>query len=252
MKKHNFDAVIFDLDGVITDTASTHSTAWKQMFDEFLHTQKAPFQEFTHEKDYLPYVDGKPRYQGVNSFLESRGIELSFGDPSDTPEKITVCGLGNRKNELFNKSIQAGNVNVYQGTVDLMHALKDAGVRIGVASSSKNAKVVLETVGLLDLIETRVDGVASAKLGLMGKPQADIFTTACDNLGVNYDRAVIVEDAISGVQAGRNGGFGLVLGVAREGNAHDLRINGADIVLEDLAEIDIEEGLFSSGVFLRN
>jgi beta-phosphoglucomutase family hydrolase len=240
MKKHNFDAVIFDLDGVITDTASTHSTAWKQMFDEFLHTQKAPFQEFTHEKDYLPYVDGKPRYQGVNSFLESRGIELSFGDPSDTPEKITVCGLGNRKNELFNKSIQAGNVNVYQGTVDLMHALKDAGVRIGVASSSKNAKVVLETVGLLDLIETRVDGVASAKLGLMGKPQADIFTTACDNLGVNYDRAVIVEDAISGVQAGRNGGFGLVLGVAREGNAHDLRINGADIVLEDLAEIDIE------------
>jgi len=239
MTKHNFDAVIFDLDGVITDTAATHSIAWKQMFDEFLQTQPDPFREFTHENDYLPYVDGKPRYKGVASFLESREIELPFGASSDTPDKITVCGLGNRKNELFNKRIQAGDVRVYQGTVDLMHALKDAGIRIGVASSSKNAKIVLETVGLLDMIETRVDGVVSAELGLMGKPQADIFTTACDNLGIVYDRAVIVEDAISGVQAGRNGGFGLVIGVAREDNSHPLRINGADIVVEDLAEIDI-------------
>ena len=245
MTKYNFDAVIFDLDGVITDTASTHSTAWKQMFDQFLHNyakqENIPFQEFTHENDYLPYVDGKPRYQGVASFLKSRGIELPFGTPEDTPDKVTTCGLGNRKNELFNKRIQAGDVHIYQSTVDFMHSLQDAGIHIGVASSSKNAKIVLETVGLLDLIETRVDGVASAKLGLMGKPHADIFTTACDNLGVYYDRAVIVEDAISGVQAGRNGGFGLVLGVAREDNAHALLLNGADIVVEDISEIDLHK-----------
>ncbi len=245
MTKHHFDAVIFDLDGVITDTAATHSIAWKQMFDEFLrsHAEKTntPFREFTHEGDYLSYVDGKPRYQGVASFLESRGIELPFGDPTDTPAQESVCGLGNRKNELFNTIIKTGNVNVYQGTVDLMHALRDTDVRIGVASSSKNAKVVLGTVGLLEMIETRVDGVVSVELGLQGKPQADIFTTACDNLGVAYDRAVVVEDAISGVQAGRNGGFGLVLGVAREDNMQALRINGADIVVEDLSEIDIEE-----------
>ncbi len=245
MTKHHFDAVIFDLDGVITDTAATHSAAWKQMFDAFLqsHAEKnaGTFREFTHEQDYLPYVDGKPRYQGVASFLESRGINIPFGDPDDAPSAETVCGLGNRKNALFNESIQAGNINVYQSTVDFMHSLRDAGIRIGVASSSRNAKTVLEAVELLELIETRVDGVASAQLGLKGKPQADIFTTACDNLGVYYDRALIVEDAISGVQAGQNGGFGLVLGVAREDNAHALRINGADIVVEDIAEINIQK-----------
>ena len=243
MNKHAFDAVIFDLDGVITDTAATHSIAWKQMFDDFLriHAEETstPFREFTHEQDYLPYVDGKPRYQGVASFLESRGITLPFGAPEDAPSMETACGLGNTKNELFNQSIQAGNINVYQSTVDFMHSLRDAGIRIGVASSSKNAEVVLETVGLLDLIETRVDGVVSAQLGLQGKPQADIFTTACDNLGVYYDRAVIVEDAISGVQAGQNGGFGLVIGVAREQNSIELRLNGADMVVEDMEEIDI-------------
>ena len=244
MKKHAFDAVIFDLDGVITDTAATHSVAWKQMFDDFLraHAEKTgtPFREFTHEQDYLPYVDGKPRYQGVASFLESRGIELPFGDPGDTPDQLTACGLGNRKNELFNESIKAGNVNVYQSTVDFMHSLQDAGIRIGVASSSRNAETVLAAVGLLDMIETRVDGVVSAQLGLKGKPQADIFTTACDNLGVYYDRAVIVEDAISGVQAGQNGGFGLVIGVAREENSLELRLNGADLVAEDMEEINIK------------
>lgn len=244
MTKHHFDAVIFDLDGVITDTASTHSTAWKQMFDSFLQSyaekNDVSFREFTHEQDYLPYVDGKPRYQGVASFLESRGIELPFGDPNDSPEQESVCGLGNWKNALFNESIQTGNINIYQSTVDFMHQLRDAGISIGVASSSKNAKVVLETVGLLDLIETRVDGVVSAELGLKGKPQADIFTTACDRLGVYYDRAVIVEDAISGVQAGQNGSFGLVVGIAREDNAIELRLNGADIIVKDMAEIDIK------------
>ncbi|MEA3351823.1 MAG: beta-phosphoglucomutase family hydrolase [Chloroflexota bacterium] len=243
MKKHNFDAVIFDLDGVITDTASLHSQAWKQTFDEFLVAYAdetgSPFRTFTHEDDYLPYVDGKPRYKGVASFLESRGIDMPFGEPADTPKQRTVCGLGNRKNELFNELIKDGGVKVYASTVDFMHELLAAGIKIGVASSSKNAKTVLSSVGLLDLIETRVDGVVSAELGLKGKPEADIFATACDNLGVYYDHAVVVEDAISGVQAGRNGGFGLVIGVAREDNILGLKLNGADIVVEDLAEIDI-------------
>ncbi|MCF6277462.1 MAG: beta-phosphoglucomutase family hydrolase [Anaerolineales bacterium] len=245
MSKHYFDAVIFDLDGVITDTAATHSAAWKQMFDAFLRIyakkKRLPFQEFTHEQDYLPYVDGKPRYQGVASFLASRSIALPFGNPEDMPEQETVCGLGNRKNELFNQSIQAGNIRVYQGTVDFIHELRAEGIHIGVASSSKNAKVVLETVGLLDLIETRVDGLVSAKLALTGKPAPDIFCTACDDLGVSYDRAVVVEDAISGVQAGQSGGFGLVLGVAREKNAQALKVSGADIVVKGIAEINIEK-----------
>ena len=244
MDKLHFDAVIFDLDGVITDTASIHSTAWKQMFDEFLkgHAKRTetPFREFTHEHDYLPYVDGKPRYKGVASFLESRGIDLPYGDVSDAPDKESVCGLGNQKNEIFNEIIQGGNVNVYQSTVDFIHELLAKGVRVGVASSSKNAKTVLDSVGLSEFIETRVDGVVSAELGLKGKPEPDIFTTACDNLGVYYDHAVVVEDAISGVQAGSNGNFGLVIGIAREDNAIELKLNGADIVVEDMAEINIQ------------
>jgi len=245
MSKHYFDAVIFDLDGVITDTASMHSAAWKQMFDSFLRRYAKEndlvFREFNHESDYLPYVDGKPRYKGVASFLASRGIDLPFGNPNDTPEKKSICGLGNRKNEIFNESIQAGNINVFQSTVDFIHDLRAANIRVGVASSSKNAGIVLDTIGLLDFIETRVDGVISAELGLKGKPEPDIFTTACVNLGVSNDRAVIIEDAISGVQAGQTGGFGLVLGVAREGNSRELKLNGADIVVNDLGLINIQK-----------
>jgi len=244
MGKLHFDAVIFDLDGVITDTTSIHSTAWKEMFDDFLkaYSDKSavPFREFTHEDEYLPHVDGKPRYKGVGSFLESRGIILPYGDPEDPPNQETICGLGNRKNELFNGIIQQGHVDVYSTTVDFIHELLNKGVRVGVASSSKNAKTILETVGLLDLIETRVDGIVSAELGLKGKPEPDIFTVASDNLGVHYDRAVVVEDAISGVQAGSNGNFGLVIGVAREDNAIELKLNGADIVVQDMSEINIQ------------
>jgi len=222
MSEYSFNAVVFDLDGVITRTASVHSAAWKQMFDEFLtaYSEKTgqPFQEFTHADDYLPYVDGKPRYKGVASFLKSRGIELPYGDPSDPPHRETVCGLGNRKNELFNQMIAQGNVEVFPTTVDFIRELREKKIKVGVASSSKNTQAILEATGLADLFETRVDGVVSAELNLRGKPEPDIFTTACDNLGVYYDRAVIVEDAVSGVQAGQNGNFGLVLGVAREGN----------------------------------
>jgi beta-phosphoglucomutase family hydrolase len=254
MTKPNFDAVIFDLDGVITNTASVHSAAWKQMFDEFLklwpERTGEPFRAFDHLDDYLPYVDGKPRYQGVASFLESRGIELPFGDPSDPPGMETVCGLGNRKNELFNEMIQTGEVEVYQTSIEFIRGLKERNVGVGVASSSKNCGTILESAGLLDLFETQVDGIVSAKLNLKGKPEPDIFTTAADNLGASYDKVVIVEDAVSGVQAGMNGNFGLVLGIARENNEVDLSMNGADIVVRDLGEISFQnlEEWFQEGL----
>lgn len=239
-----FDAVIFDLDGVITKTALVHASSWKQMFDEYMRTREErfgePFVEFTHSGDYLPYVDGKPRYKGVASFLESRGIDIPFGDPSDDPAMETACGLGNKKNIVFNKVLEVEGVEVYESSVEMLHGLKEAGVRIGVASSSKNCEPVLEKAGLLHFFETRVDGVVSAEIGLKGKPEPDIFTTACDNLGVEYHRSVVVEDAVSGVQAGRKGNFGLTLGLARENNIKELYVGGADIVVEDLEDIGLD------------
>jgi beta-phosphoglucomutase family hydrolase len=245
MLKLHFSTVIFDLDGVITDTAAVHSSAWKQMFDEFLKARakryNTPFIEFRHEEDYLPYVDGKPRYKGVESFLESRRIVLPYGNPHDSPQMESVCGLGNRKNQVFNQKILAGDIRIFETTVNFIHQLKKYNIRIGVASSSKNCKTVLDAAGLLDLFETRVDGVISAELGLKGKPEPDIFQTACDNLKVSYTQAVIVEDAVSGVQAGKKGGFGLVLGIARGGNSEELLTNGADISIGDIGEINIEQ-----------
>lgn len=249
-----FDAVIFDLDGVITQTALVHASAWKKMFDEYLVSRKErfgePFREFTHAGDYLPFVDGKPRYKGVASFLESRDITIPFGDPGDEPEEETVCGLGNRKNIMFNKVLDQEGVEVYKTSVKFLEDLKGSGVRIGVASSSKNCKPVLEKAGLLHFFETRVDGVVSAEIGLKGKPEPDIFTTACDNLGVDYHRAVVVEDAVSGVQAGKKGNFGMVLGVARENNTEELLAGGADLVVEDLGNISLREinDWFSKGM----
>ncbi|NOZ04570.1 MAG: beta-phosphoglucomutase family hydrolase, partial [FCB group bacterium] len=245
MPKHSFTAVIFDLDGVITQTALVHSQAWKEMFDEYLRFREKqygePFREFTHDRDYLPYVDGKPRYEGVQSFLKARGIDIPWGDPQDPPDRETVCGLGNRKNQKFNEVLERDGVAVYESTVSLVRKLKDEGIRVGVASSSKNCKTILETAGIEDLFEVRIDGVTSVELNLKGKPEPDIFTTACDHLGVSYDQAVVVEDAVAGVQAGANGNFGLVVGVARENNEQELRLNGADIVVRDLREIDIEK-----------
>jgi len=239
-----FDAVIFDLDGVITKTALVHASSWKRMFDEFMKKREEQFgesfKEFTHAGDYLPYVDGKPRYKGVQSFLDSRGIDIPFGDPSDDPDMETACGLGNKKNIMFNKVLDEDGVEVYDSSVEMLEGLKAAGVRIGVASSSKNCKPVLESAGLLHFFETRVDGVVSAEIGLQGKPEPDIFTTACDNLGIEYHRAVVVEDAVSGVMAGHKGNFGLTLGLAREDNINELLVGGADIVVEDLAEFGLE------------
>lgn len=246
-KELAFDAVIFDMDGVITKTAITHAAAWKKMFDEYLRKREKEhgeeFVPFTHEGDYLPYVDGKPRYKGVASFLESRGIDIPFGETEDTPDMETVCGLGNRKNIAFNEVLEKEGAEVYPSTEKLINELKDAGIKLGVASSSKNCKPVLERVNLLNIFDARVDGVVSAELGLHGKPEPDIFTTACDIVKKTYSKSIVVEDAVSGVQAGIKGKFGLTIGIARENNVKELQEAGAHIVVEDLDEIGGIEGL---------
>ncbi len=244
MSRYSFQSVVFDLDGVITKTATVHAHAWKKAFDEYLQLREKrdgePFREFTYQTDYLKFVDGKPRYQGVKNFLESRNIDIPFGDPSDPPEKETICGIGNKKNHMFNKLLQEEGAEVFDSTVKLIKNLKKQGIKIGVASSSKNCQPILKSVNLEHLFETRVDGVISAELNLKGKPEGDIFVTAARNLGTLPPNSVVVEDASSGVEAGRNGGFGLVIGVARENNEKELAKHGADLVVPDLAEIDIQ------------
>lgn len=239
-----FDAVIFDMDGVVTDTAAAHSTAWKRMFDEYLRQREVRrgevFREFTHA-DYRAHVDGRPRHQGVEQFLASRGIHLPPGTPDDPSGAETVCGLGNRKNALFNEILATFGVGLYASTLALIEALRREGLKVGLATSSRNAAPILAKTQTAHLFATVVDGLVSARLGLKGKPQPDIFTTACAALGVPPARAVVVEDAVAGVRAGAAGGFGLVIGVAREDNARELRGNGADVVVRDLAEVNVEE-----------
>ena len=244
MEKPSIETVIFDLDGVITKTALVHARAWKVAFDEYLRLResrdKEPFREFTHEGDYLPYVDGKPRYEGVKSFLESRNIDIPYGTPDDSPDTETVCGIGNRKNIKFVEVLDKEGVQVYESTIKFIKELKKNGIRVGVASSSKNCQKILQAAKIEELFETRVDGVVSAELGLNGKPEGDIFVKAALNLDSRPPNSVVVEDAVSGVQAGRNGGFKLVLGVARENNEEDLLNHGADVVVRDLASIDLK------------
>lgn len=244
MNLYSFDAVIFDLDGVITKTALVHARAWKLVFDEYLRLREKrdnePFGEFTYERDYLIYVDGKPRYDGVESFLESREIRIPFGEPSDSPDKETICGIGNKKNEKFLEFLKVQAVEVYPSTIQFIKELKIAGIPVAVISSSKNSRYILQSAGIEDLFQARVDGEVSAQLKLKGKPEADIFVTAAYNLGTIPANAVVVEDAISGVQAGRNGGFGLVIGLARKDNTGALFQNGADIALKDISEINLQ------------
>lgn len=236
-----FDAVLFDLDGVLTDTAAVHARAWKTMFDDFLRDRAArderPMEPFSIGGDYKTYVDGKPRYDGVRSFLASRGIQLPEGSADDPPTAETICGLGNRKNDLVNQLLEDEGVVRYEGSLRLIHQLRDQGIKLGVVSSSRNCATVLAAAGIDDLFEARVDGVAAAARGLPGKPAPDTFLAAAADLGATPQRAVVVEDAISGVQAGRAGGFGLVIGVDREGDPEALRSNGADVVVSDLGEL---------------
>lgn len=240
-----FDAAIFDLDGVITQTAAVHSLAWKRMFDEYLLSRASrygePFREFTHAGDYLAHVDGRPRYRGVEAFLASRGIALPPGTPEDLPGAETFCGLGNRKNAVFSQIIATDGVRVYESTITLILAFLAQGVRVGLATSSRNSGIILAKTRTAPLFATVVDGLVSEKRGLRGKPAPDIFLAAAHDLGVAPGRSIVVEDAVSGVQAGAKGGFALVIGVAREDNARELAAHGADLVVRDLAETSLEE-----------
>jgi len=239
--RDDYDAVLLDLDGVITDTANLHAACWKQMFDEYLQKRAAergePFRPFELPTDYLLYVDGKPRFDGVRDFLTSRGIQLPEGSQNDPPQAETVGGLGNRKNELVNNVIEEVGVEPYEGTVKLIHQLRHQGFKIAVVTSSQNCEAVLKAAKLDAFFEVRVDGNTIHAQHLAGKPAADTFLTAAHALGVDPTRAVVVEDAISGVEAGRNGNFGLVIGVARKGNAEELRHHGAHLVVNDLGEL---------------
>jgi trehalose-phosphatase len=245
LSRQDLDAVIFDLDGVVTDTASVHEAAWKRLFDDYLEERAArtgePFAEFTPE-DYRRYVDGKPRYDGVRAFLASRGIELPEGDPADPPGTETVCGLGNTKNERFLATLREDGIEVFASTVDLVKALQAAGLYTAIISASKNAGPVLGAAGLGDLFDHRVDGLEQVRMGFPGKPDPAVFLEAARRLGVDPSRAAIVEDALAGVEAGRDGGFGLVIGVDRSGDPEGLRRAGADVVVTDLREVAASDG----------
>ena len=241
------EAAVFDLDGVVTFTAQVHAAAWKQLFDDYLRSREKrfhePFREFDLDADYRAYVDGRPRYQGVQAFLESREIKIPFGIPEDPPDAETVCGLGNRKNAMFLAKMDEMGVAVDGEAVRFLRELRERGIRVGLASSSKNAATVVARAGLTGLFQARVDGATSEQIKLRGKPQPDIFLECLKRLtGRNEpQRAMVVEDAISGVQAGRAGGFGLVLGIDRIGNPDALRQHGADWVISDFREISTEK-----------
>ena len=239
--RDRYDAVLLDLDGVITDTANVHAACWKQMFDEYLQkraTQRGEaFRPFDLATDYRLYVDGKPRFDGVRDFLTSRGIHLPEGSPDDLPHVETVGGLGNRKNDLVNKIIEDAGVEPYEGSVKLIHHLRHNGFKIAVVTSSQNCTAVLKAAKLDAFFEVRVDGNMIRAQQLAGKPAPDTFLRAAKLLGVKPARAVVIEDALSGVQAGLNGNFGLVIGVARKGNAEELQHHGAHLVVDDLGEL---------------
>jgi len=235
-------ACIMDMDGVVTDTARLHAKAWKKMFDEFLEGRQSRKAEdlkpFDIEQDYLQYVDGKPRYDGVRSFLKSRGITIDYGDPDDSAEKVTVCGLGNRKNEYFLEILGSEKVKPYPDSINFIKRGREAGIRFALISASRNAGKVLEAAELTDLFEVVVDGITSAELGLKGKPQPDIFLTAADRLEVEVEKSAVIEDSRAGVEAGRNGGFAMVVGMARSNRREkDLLRAGADLVVHDLEQL---------------
>jgi len=236
-----YDAVILDLDGVITRTAAVHARAWKEMFDEYLESREESYEPLDIRSDYRKYIDGKPRYDGVQSFLESRGISLPYGSPEDSPDTETVCGLGNRKNELFREIIHRDGVEVFEDTVVFLHTARDNHMKTGVISSSKNCREILETADLLQLFDTRIDGVVSKERGIPGKPEPDVFLEAARELDTTPSRAIVFEDAIAGVQAGKDGEFGLVIGVAREGGEDRLLNNGADLTIRKFDELKISE-----------
>jgi beta-phosphoglucomutase family hydrolase len=237
----HFDAVLFDLDGVLTDTARIHAHCWKRTFDDFLRQRAertgAPFRPFEIASDYRLHVDGKPRFDGVRDFLRARGISLPEGRPDSPPEEPSICGLGNRKNALVEAAIREQGVDVYPGSIAWVRHLRGQGIRTGVVSSSANCQAVLHAAGIEDLFDVRVDGGVARQLSLRGKPHPETFLEAARRLAMPPERVAVVEDALSGVQAGRAGNFGLVIGVARKDDAEELAREGADLVVHDLGEL---------------
>ena len=230
-----YDAALFDLDGVVTPTAEVHMRAWTAMFNDYL-AAVAGQPPYT-DQDYYDYVDGKPRYDGVRTFLLARGITLPEGDPSDAPESETICGLGNRKNDYFNRVLSEQGVVAYPGSVRLLEALRERGLPMAIVSSSRNAPAVLAAAGVADYFGTVMHGGVAAERHLAGKPAPDTFLAAAQDLGAAAARAVVLEDAISGVRAGAAGGFALVIGVDRGAGAAALTEAGADVVVADLADL---------------
>jgi beta-phosphoglucomutase family hydrolase len=230
-------ACLFDLDGVLTNTANVHRGAWRETFEAFLRDRDPDrFMPFT-DQDYGEYVDGKPRRDGVRDFLASRGIQLQEGEPSDPPAAQTVAGVGNRKNELLLRRLGEQGVEVYPGSVRYLHAVRDAGLRTAVVTASANGEAVLHAAGMTELVEVRIDGIVASRENLRGKPAPDTFLAGAQALGVEPDGAAVFEDALAGVAAGRAGKFGFVVGVDRAGQAEALRERGADVVVDDLAEL---------------
>lgn len=243
--KNIYDAVLFDLDGVITTTEKIHCACWKKTFDEFLRDRASKrgedFIPFSEMDDYLRHVDGKPRYEGVRGFLLSRGIELPEGNKDSSPGEQSVFGLGNRKNQLFRETLEKEPPGIYETSVALVHRLKQVGFRLGVVSSSRNCRAVMVAAGIENLFEVTVDGVTAAEKGLRGKPEPDTFIEAASVLGSKPEKSIIIEDAAAGVAAGARGGFGLVIGVARKQNEDELLSSGADVVVSDLGEFGFGE-----------
>ena len=231
-------AGLFDMDGVLTRTATVHAAAWKQMFDEFLQAREGPtFRPFDAVEDYQKYVDGKPRHDGVRDFLASRAVNLPDGSPDDDPSQMTNCGLGNRKNVLLHQVIEEHGVEVYEGSVRYLEAARNAGLRRIVVSSSANTEEVLRAARLSELVEGRIDGQTLATHHLKGKPAPDGFLAGASLAGVRPGEAAVFEDSLAGVEAGRNGGFGYVVGVDRLGQRQALLEHGADVVFGDLSEL---------------
>ncbi len=229
-------ACLFDLDGVLTQTAKVHQAAWKRTFDEFLRARDPGAAEFSQE-DYNTYVDGKPRKDGVRDFLASRAITLPEGSDDDPADAATVTGVATRKNELLLRELEEHGIQVYEGSMRYLRAAKAAGLATAVVTASANGEQVIATAGFADLIDTRVDGVVAARDHLRGKPAPDTFLAAAAALGVPPSQAAVYEDALSGVAAGRAGDFGFVVGVDRVGQAEGLKARGADVVVQDLDEL---------------
>ncbi len=236
-----YDAVLFDMDGVLTMTMKIHAACWKRMFDDYLDQRASDsgeqFRPFEVATDYKAYVDGKLRYDGVQAFLASRGIELPYGSPVDDPSQETVCGLGNRKDRMVNQLINSDGVELLEGAIELVKAVRAAGIKTAVVSASKNCAKILDAAGIGALFDCVVDGHVAASHGLAGKPAPDTFLAAAGELDVEPARAVVIEDAISGVAAGKAGGFALVIGIDHHGDTTALRENGADMVVESLLEL---------------